>query len=104
MGMRGVRGAPQRVAENTIILSAVETLQARGATAFGATAPLFGWRAEPDGVLSAAFTLRGRTAAARRWAGQSRPGLHPAVAARPRFRRRGDGRPSARRRWRRPWR
>jgi len=42
-------------AENTILLGVAETLQARGPAAFGAAAPLFGWRAAPGGEVDAAF-------------------------------------------------
>jgi GNAT superfamily N-acetyltransferase len=44
-----------RAAENTIILGAVETLQARGMNAFGDPAPLFGWWPEPADAVTAAF-------------------------------------------------
>lgn len=42
-------------AENTILLGAAETLQIRGAAAFGEAAPLFGWRTAPGGAVDAAF-------------------------------------------------
>ncbi len=42
-------------AQNTIMLTAAEAIRARGPGAFGGTAPLFGWQAEPDGALAAAF-------------------------------------------------
>jgi GNAT superfamily N-acetyltransferase len=41
--------------QNTILLVAAETLRARGAAAFGGTAPLFGWWQGPDGQVTAAF-------------------------------------------------
>lgn len=41
--------------QNTILLVAAETLRARGAAAFGATGPLFGWWQGPDGQVTAAF-------------------------------------------------
>src|SRR5215467_4896686 len=44
-----------RPAENTIMLTATEALGLRGPGAFGGSAPLFGWQAEPDGTVSAAF-------------------------------------------------
>jgi len=47
-----LRGSPAR---NTILLGAAETLRARGRAAFGGEAPLFGWWAEPDGEVTAAF-------------------------------------------------
>jgi GNAT superfamily N-acetyltransferase len=45
-----LRGQP---AENTVLLGVMETLRARGAAAFGGAA-LFGWWAEPDGIVTAA--------------------------------------------------
>jgi predicted GNAT family acetyltransferase len=45
----------RRPAQHTILLGALETLQATGTQAFGAIAPLFGWWQEPDGQVSAAF-------------------------------------------------
>jgi RimJ/RimL family protein N-acetyltransferase len=42
-------------AENTILLTAAESLRARGPAAFGAAPPLFGWWAGPDGAAGAAF-------------------------------------------------
>ena len=44
-----------RAAQNTIMLGAIETLQASGKAAFGDEPPLFGWRAEPGGHIGAAF-------------------------------------------------
>src|SRR5215469_3119314 len=44
-----------RPAENTIMLTATEALGLRGPGAFGGSAPLFGWQAEQDGTVSAAF-------------------------------------------------
>jgi GNAT superfamily N-acetyltransferase len=44
-----------RPAANTIMLTAVELLQAKGATAYGDTAPLFGWRTDPEGAVASAF-------------------------------------------------
>jgi GNAT superfamily N-acetyltransferase len=44
-----------RAAENTVILTATETIRARGATAFGPDDPLFGWWAAPGGPVTAAF-------------------------------------------------
>jgi GNAT superfamily N-acetyltransferase len=44
-----------RSAENTVVLTAAEAIRARGAGAFGGSAPLFGWQAEPDGTVTAAF-------------------------------------------------
>jgi FR47-like protein len=41
--------------QNTILLVAAETLRARGAAAFGATGPLFGWWQGPDGQVTEAF-------------------------------------------------
>jgi len=42
-------------AENTVILTAVAVVRSHGANAFGGSAPLFGWQAEPDGAVTAAF-------------------------------------------------
>jgi predicted GNAT family acetyltransferase len=44
-----------RPAENTVILTATAAVRARGPGAFGGSAPLFGWAAEPDGAVTAAF-------------------------------------------------
>jgi GNAT superfamily N-acetyltransferase len=44
-----------RPAENTVMLTAAEAIRARGPGAFGGSAPLFGWQAEPDGTVTAAF-------------------------------------------------
>jgi predicted GNAT family acetyltransferase len=44
-----------RPAENTIVLTATEAVRLRGPGAFGGSAPLFGWQAEPDGTVTAAF-------------------------------------------------
>jgi predicted GNAT family acetyltransferase len=44
-----------RPVRNTIQLSVVEILRARGGSAFGASAPLFGWWREPDDVVTAAL-------------------------------------------------
>jgi predicted GNAT family acetyltransferase len=44
-----------RPAANTVLLTAAETLRASGVTAFGDVTPLFGWRAQPDGTVAAAF-------------------------------------------------
>jgi len=44
-----------RPAENTVILTAVAAVRSRGPGAFGGSAPLFGWQAEPDGGVTAAF-------------------------------------------------
>jgi len=44
-----------RPAENTIVLTATEAVRSKGPGAFGGSAPLFGWQAEPDGTVSAAF-------------------------------------------------
>ena len=44
-----------RPAENTVILTAAAAVRARGAGAFGGSAPLFGWQGEPDGAVTAAF-------------------------------------------------
>jgi GNAT superfamily N-acetyltransferase len=44
-----------RPADHTILLTAAETLRARGPAAFGSPAPLFGWWREPGGPVSAAF-------------------------------------------------
>ncbi len=44
-----------RPAENTVILTAAAAVRARGAGAFGGSAPLFGWQAAPDGAVTAAF-------------------------------------------------
>src|SRR5690242_4115555 len=42
-------------AQNTIMLTAAAAIRARGPGAFGGTAPLFGWQADPDGTVTAAF-------------------------------------------------
>src|SRR6516162_7361839 len=47
-----LRSQPVR---HTIQLSAVETLRARGASAFGETAPLFGWWRSGTGEITAAL-------------------------------------------------
>ena len=44
-----------RPAENTIVLTATEAVRSKGPGAFGGSAPMFGWQAEPDGAVSAAF-------------------------------------------------
>ena len=44
-----------RPAQHTILLTAAETIRARGPGAFGGPAPLFGWQAEPDGTVTGAF-------------------------------------------------
>jgi RimJ/RimL family protein N-acetyltransferase len=44
-----------RPAENTIVLTAAEEVRSTGPGAFGGSAPLFGWHAEPDGTVTAAF-------------------------------------------------
>jgi predicted GNAT family acetyltransferase len=44
-----------RPAENTVILTAAAAVRIRGAGAFGGSDPLFGWHAEPDGTVAAAF-------------------------------------------------
>ena len=44
-----------RPVQHTIQLSAVETLRARGASAFGETAPLFGWWRSGTGEITAAL-------------------------------------------------
>jgi RimJ/RimL family protein N-acetyltransferase len=44
-----------RPVQNTIQLSAAETLRARGASAFGETAPLFGWWRSGTGEITAAL-------------------------------------------------
>ena len=44
-----------RPAEHTVILTAVAAVRSQGPGAFGGPAPLFGWQAEPDGTVSAAF-------------------------------------------------
>jgi GNAT superfamily N-acetyltransferase len=44
-----------RPVQNTIQLSAAETLRARGASAFGETAPLFGWWRSGPGEITAAL-------------------------------------------------
>ena len=44
-----------RPVQHTIQLSAVETLRARGASAFGETAPLFGWWRSVTGEVTAAL-------------------------------------------------
>jgi hypothetical protein len=42
-------------AENTVILTAAAAVRSQGPAAFGGSAPLFGWQAEPDGAVTAAF-------------------------------------------------
>jgi len=44
-----------RPAANTIMLTAAELLRAKGAAAYGDVTPLFGWRADPRGAVTAAF-------------------------------------------------
>ena len=44
-----------RPAANTVILTAAELLQAKGAAAYGEVTPLFGWLTEPEGTVAAAF-------------------------------------------------
>lgn len=44
-----------RPAENTVILTAATAVSAQGPGAFGGSAPLFGWQAEPGGAVTAAF-------------------------------------------------
>ena len=44
-----------RPVHHTIQLSVVETLQARGGSAFGEATPLFGWWRAPDGEVTAAL-------------------------------------------------
>jgi len=44
-----------RPAENTVILTAAAAIRARGAGAFGGSAPLFGWQEERGGAVTAAF-------------------------------------------------
>jgi GNAT superfamily N-acetyltransferase len=44
-----------RPAENTIVLTAAEAVRSKGPGAFGGSAPMFGWQAEPDGAVTAAF-------------------------------------------------
>ena len=44
-----------RPVHHTIQLSVVETLRARGGSAFGAATPLFGWWRAPDGEITAAL-------------------------------------------------
>jgi len=44
-----------RPAQHTILLTAAETIRARGPGAFGGPAPLFGWQADPDGTVTGAF-------------------------------------------------
>jgi predicted GNAT family acetyltransferase len=44
-----------RPVQNTIQLAVVETLRARGASAFGETAPLFGWWRSDGGEITAAL-------------------------------------------------
>jgi RimJ/RimL family protein N-acetyltransferase len=44
-----------RPAANTIMLTAVELLRAKGPAAYGDATPLFGWQADPDGTVAAAF-------------------------------------------------
>jgi GNAT superfamily N-acetyltransferase len=45
----------ERPVQHTILLGAIETLRAAGTTAFGGTAPLFGWWQEENGTVSGAF-------------------------------------------------
>ena len=44
-----------RPAASTVILTAAELLQAKGAAAYGDATPLFGWLAEPECTVAAAF-------------------------------------------------
>jgi predicted GNAT family acetyltransferase len=44
-----------RPAENTVILTAAAAVRSQGPGAFGDSAPLFGWQAEPGGAVTAAF-------------------------------------------------
>jgi GNAT superfamily N-acetyltransferase len=44
-----------RAAANTIMLTAAELIRAKGAAAYGNASPLFGWRADPEGTVAAAF-------------------------------------------------
>src|SRR5215831_14722134 len=44
-----------RPAENTVILTAAAAVRSQGPGAFGGSAPLFGWQAEPGGAVTAAF-------------------------------------------------
>jgi len=44
-----------RPAANTIMLTAMESLRAKGAAAFGDVTPVFGWLASSDGSVAAAF-------------------------------------------------
>ena len=44
-----------RAAENTVLLTAAESVRARGVNAFGDQPPLFGWWAGPDGTVAGAF-------------------------------------------------
>ena len=44
-----------RPVQNTVQLAAAETLRARGASAFGETAPLFGWWRSVTGEVTAAL-------------------------------------------------
>jgi GNAT superfamily N-acetyltransferase len=44
-----------RPAENTVMLTAAAAVRSRGPGAFGDAAPLFGWQADPDGAVTAAF-------------------------------------------------
>ncbi|MBO0815296.1 MAG: GNAT family N-acetyltransferase, partial [Actinobacteria bacterium] len=44
-----------RPAENTVILTAASAIRAHGPGAFGGSAPLFGWQADPDCAVTAAF-------------------------------------------------
>src|SRR5689334_2101086 len=44
-----------RPAENTVILTAATAVSAQSPGAFGGSAPLFGWQAEPGGAVTAAF-------------------------------------------------
>ncbi|ABD11230.1 hypothetical protein ThrDRAFT_03922 [Frankia casuarinae] len=44
-----------QLAENTVLVTVAETLQARGMAAFGDAAPLFGWWLEAGGPIESAF-------------------------------------------------
>jgi GNAT superfamily N-acetyltransferase len=44
-----------RPAANTIMLTAMDLLRAKGADAYGDVTPLFGWQAGPGGSIAAAF-------------------------------------------------
>ncbi len=44
-----------RPAANTVMLTAAELLRAKGPAAYGDASPLFGWQAEPEGTVAAAF-------------------------------------------------